>query len=377
MFSLYIHIPFCVRKCLYCDFLSGPCTEEMKEAYVRALLSEIRREAPFYADRTVETIFFGGGTPSLLSEEQLTGLMDCVRQNFHIAGTAEISMEMNPGTATAEKIACMRQNGINRLSIGLQSASDECLKRLGRIHTFRQFEECFRQARESGFSNINVDVMAALPGQSLQDYEQTLHTVLSFEPEHISAYSLIVEEGTWFYENRETLNLPDEDTDRRMYERTAELLAEQGYRRYEISNYAREGFACRHNLAYWKRTDYAGFGIGAASFVNGVRFCNTGSLERYLAMPCRKEQVEPLSREDAMEEFMFLGLRCMEGVSVQEFQRQFGVSVEQIYGRSIRKMEDEGLLKRSIPALADEDEMLFLSKKGIDVSNYVFEHFLL
>ncbi len=375
MFSLYIHIPFCVRKCRYCDFLSGPYGEDMREAYVKALVAELRRESLFYRNREVETIFFGGGTPSLLTEEQLTRIMHTIYNCFRVARQAEISLEMNPGTVTKEKLKTMGVLGINRLSIGLQSASDELLRQLGRIHTWAQFEECYGLARQQGFDNINIDVMSALPGQSLEVYEETLHKVLELEPEHISAYSLILEEGTWFWEHQKELDFVGEDLDRQMYGRTKELLAKKGYIRYEISNYARPGYACQHNLAYWRRTDYVGFGIGAASFVEGVRYRNTGQIKAYLTQKSPKNQIEPLSVQDAMEEFMFLGLRCMEGVYAQEFEKQFGRSLQDVYGEAIDALKQEGLLSVSHDEKA-ENSRVFLTERGIDLSNYVFEKFL-
>lgn len=370
MFSLYIHIPFCVRKCLYCDFLSAAYPTELRAAYAEALNAEIKREAGFYRNRRVNTIFFGGGTPTLLTEEQLEELMETVWGNFDVAEDAEISMEMNPGTADWKKLVRMRQLGINRLSIGLQAAEDELLQKLGRIHTWKQFEEAYGMARAVGFRNINVDIMSALPGQKLADYEHTLQAVLSFEPEHISAYSLILEEGTPFYEQRESLALPEEEEERQMYDLTEKLLRAEGYHRYEISNYAKDGYECRHNLAYWRRTDYAGFGLGASSFISGVRFQNTRSMEQYLMGKRKKEQVEPLSREDAMEEFMFLGMRCMAGVSAEDFRQQFGTEMESVYGKVLTELEKQGLTAR-------EGDRFFLTKRGIDVSNYVFAQFLL
>ena len=369
MFSIYVHIPFCVQKCLYCDFLSAPAGSGQRAAYVRALGREIDREAPLYADRSVSTIFFGGGTPSLLSAEEIAFLGGKLREAFRIEPDAEISMEMNPGTVTKEKLHAMKNAGVNRLSIGLQSTSDELLLKLGRIHTFAQFEESFHLARKQGFSNINIDIMSALPGQSVADYEETLKRVCAFVPEHISAYSLIVEEGTPFYERKEELLLPTEEEERRMYYLTGELLLENGYERYEISNYARAGYACRHNLAYWGRTDYLGLGIGASSFVDGVRYADTRDWKRYLTMEHMKEQIEPITKEDAMAEFMFLGLRRMAGVSANVFYREFGKTVESVYGKALKRLKEQRLLTM-------EGERIFLTDFGIDVSNYVFEQFL-
>lgn len=370
MFSIYLHIPFCVRKCLYCDFLSGVYSEEMREAYVCALLRELEREAPFYQNRIAETVFMGGGTPTVLSERQLERIWLALRRLYRISEKAEITTEMNPGTASANKLWLLRELGVNRLSIGLQSDEDGLLKALGRIHTFAQFEEAYDGARQAGFDNINIDLMSALPGQRLSGYERTLNHMVSLSPEHISAYSLILEEGTPFYERRDSLDLPEEEEERQMYELTGSLLREAGYHRYEISNYAKEGYACRHNLAYWKRTGYAGFGLGASSFIEGIRFRNTSSMSVYLTGGHCKEEVQPLTKQEAMEEFMFLGLRCTDGVQGADFYEQFGDTVFQVYGEALCRLKDRGLITQ-------EGDCLRLTERGVDVSNYVFGEFLL
>ena len=286
--EIYIHIPFCVRKCAYCDFLSGPAAPEEQKAYVQALIKEIRAAACYRSRYEVTTIFFGGGTPSLLAGEQLDEIMRTIKESFPIREDAEITMEMNPGTANREKLKAYRQAGINRLSIGLQSANNQELKILGRIHTFETFLETYQMAREEGFDNINVDLMSALPGQTETSYEETVQKVLTLAPEHISSYSLIIEEGTPFFEwygKGETGNmpeLPDEDTERCMYRRTKELLEEAGYYRYEVSNYALPGKECRHNIGYWERKDYLGFGIGAASLLEENRFSNVRDRSVYV-----------------------------------------------------------------------------------------------
>ena len=258
--ELYFHIPFCVQKCLYCDFLSAPADEGTKRKYMEALLTETVGSAVQYQEYVVDSIFIGGGTPSTVAVEDMEHLLETVRGNYTVAEDVEITIEINPGTVDAEKLSRYRKAGINRLSIGMQSAKDEEMVRLGRIHTWRQFETAFRDARRVGFANINVDIMSALPGQSVESYEETLQKVLALEnpPEHISAYSLIVEEGTPFGEmyEKNLLQLPDEETDRFMYHRTRELLQGAGYHRYEISNYAKQGYACKHNCGYWTRTNY-------------------------------------------------------------------------------------------------------------------------
>lgn len=416
--ELYFHIPFCVRKCYYCDFLSFPAQEETKRRYMEALFAETAGSALSYADRTVTTVFIGGGTPSLVPVSSTERLMALIREHYRLAEDAEVTIEINPGTASPEKLSRYRQAGINRLSIGLQSADDRELAAIGRIHTWKQFEETFSHARKAGFQNINVDIMGALPGQTLSGYRGTLERVLSLDrpPEHISAYSLILEEGTVFYDRYQKglLELPDEDTDRLIYRETEEYLSRKGYRRYEISNYARESCECRHNCGYWRRKDYAGFGLGAASLVENVRFRNGGDLQDYLAAPlgCR-EDVQRLSREEQMEEFMFLGLRMTEGVSPAEFHGLFGQSIWEVYGGVIQKNIRDGLLafvtdpgdETSGTVMTGDENMgsnnrksadsgvcetdsgrrhglcsggrLALTERGLDLSNYVMAQFLL
>lgn len=376
--ELYIHIPFCVKKCSYCDFLSAPATEQTKEAYMAALFAEIGGRAKDYKERIVTSIFIGGGTPSLLSGDSIRQLMEHIREGFRLAPDAEITMEVNPGTVTAEKLTAFYAAGINRLSIGMQSAQEQELKILGRIHDFDGFCQVYREAVEAGFTNINVDVMSGLPGQTLASYKDTLEKVLRLEPmpQHISAYSLIVEEGTPFaaMADRGELPLPEEDTERAMYEETIEVLAGYGFHRYEISNYALDGYECRHNVGYWIRRDYLGFGIGAASLIGNVRFQNGRDLNAYLAHPlaCREEQ-QSLTTKEQMEETMFLGLRLIRGVSYPEFARCYGQTLEEVYGEVIARNVADGLLT------VREDETgrrLALTGRGLDVSNYVMAQFL-
>lgn len=376
--ELYVHIPFCVKKCSYCDFLSAPATEQTKEAYMAALFAEIGGRAKDYKERIVTSIFIGGGTPSLLSGDSIRQLMEHIREGFSLAPDAEITMEVNPGTVTVEKLTAFYGAGINRLSIGMQSAQEQELKILGRIHDFDGFCQVYREAVEAGFTNINVDVMSGLPGQTLASYKDTLEKVLRLEPmpQHISAYSLIVEEGTPFaaMADRGELPLPEEDTERAMYEETIEVLAGYGFHRYEISNYALDGYECRHNVGYWVRRDYLGFGIGAASLIDNVRFQNGRDLNAYLAHPlaCREEQ-QSLTTQEQMEETMFLGLRLIRGVSYPEFARCYGQTLEEVYGEVIARNEADGLLT------VREDETgrrLMLTGRGLDVSNYVMAQFL-
>lgn len=377
--ELYIHIPFCVKKCSYCDFLSAPATEQTREAYMAALFAEIEGRAKDYKDRIVTSVFIGGGTPSLLSGDRINQLMEHIREGFTLAEDAEITMEVNPGTATAEKFTAFHAAGINRLSIGMQSAQEKELKMLGRIHDFGSFVQVYREAVEAGFTNINVDVMSGLPGQTLASYRDTLEKVLHLEPmpQHISAYSLIVEEGTPFaaMAERGELPLPEEDTERAMYEETIEVLAKYGFHRYEISNYALDGYECRHNVGYWIRRDYLGFGIGAASLIDNVRFQNGRDLNTYLAhsFACREEE-QSLTTQEQMEETMFLGLRLVRGVSYEDFEKQYGKSPEEVYGEVIAKNVADGLL--TVREEENRGRYLALTKRGLDLSNYVMAQFL-
>lgn len=390
--SLYIHIPFCVRKCGYCDFLSAPADEKARDRYVQALLMEIERyRGTETADRKIKTLYIGGGTPSILSVNQLDCIMQKIKCTFNFYDDIEASMEMNPGTASKEKCRALYQMGINRLSIGLQSTNDKELKTLGRIHSYEDFLNTYTWCREAGFQNINVDLMAALPYQTVESYTTGLRKIIRLAPEHISAYSLILEEGTPFYQkyNSGCYPLPDEEQERLMYRETEQILAQAGYERYEISNYAKKGYACRHNLVYWQGGDYLGLGLGSSSYMDGVRFHNTTDFNTYVNQGAYVEDREELSVQAKMEEFMFLGLRVIAGVSGTEFEKRFGKTMEDVYGDVLRKHEEEGLLQidrkedRKEAAAAEPAkgktniEKVMLTTKGVDVSNYVFADFLL
>ena len=369
--ELYIHIPFCIRKCDYCDFLSGPSDPGKRAAYVQALLKEIQAVKEGRG-RSVSSIFIGGGTPSVLDERLLGDILREIRNRFKMEEDAEITIEVNPGTANIGKLQAYREMGINRLSIGLQSPEDRELKILGRIHNYGQFLETYQEARTVGFDNINIDLMNAIPDQTYEGWVKNLRTVAELEPEHISAYSLIVEEGTPFAARK--LNLPDEDTEYNMYEATAQILKEYGFEQYEISNYARKGRECRHNVGYWTRQDYLGFGLGASSLYGKERFANTADMKKYLENSKNPEKIrekEPfLTREDEMAEFMFLGLRMTKGISKADFQRCFGCTIESVYGEVLEKYE-------SMELLLEKDGRIFLSREGIHVSNSIMAEFLL
>ena len=377
--ELYVHIPFCIRKCAYCDFVSGPGTKAMQKEYEEALLAEIDA-AEETAEREVISVFFGGGTPSAVDAGMLARVMEKLRSKYVFSEDAEITLEANPGTLDAEKLKCYRKSGFNRISIGCQSVHDEELKRLGRIHTFAEFQESFALARDAGFANINVDLMSGLPEQSEEKWEESLRTIAELSPEHISAYSLIVEEGTPFaaMAERGELPLPEEETERAMYEETIEVLAKYGFHRYEISNYARDGYECRHNVGYWIRRDYLGFGIGAASLIDNVRFQNEKSLGAYLAHPLEsREEEQTLTVQDRMEETMFLGLRLTRGVSCVDFAEQYGRTVEEVYGEVIARNVADGLLTvTERKENQKKDRFLALTKRGLDLSNYVMAQFL-
>lgn len=375
--ELYLHIPFCVSKCKYCDFLSAPSGEEQRQIYVERLCRRIRYWSDVIHNYGYEivSIFVGGGTPSILTEAQITQVFEAVHESFPIREDAEITLEMNPGTDVKDKLPVYRELGINRLSMGLQSADNEELKCLGRIHTYEDFRQVYQWAREAGFTNINVDLMSAIPGQTLESYEDTLRKVADLEPEHISAYSLIIEEGTPFYERygegRHAEELPDEDIERQMYVRTGEILEDYGYHRYEISNYAKDGYECRHNLGYWDRKEYLGLGAGASSLMDHIRWKEPDHIGPSTGLVLEeREDFTRLRRKDEMEEFMFLGLRKINGVSEYNFYKSFRVSMDEIYKESIENLIKEGLLVR-------EEDRIRLTDRGIDLSNYALSQFLL
>lgn len=406
--ELYLHIPFCERKCAYCDFLSAPADLPVRISYIKKLQEEIAYYGAQYGEYQVSSIFFGGGTPTILEGYQLAAILETVKEHFNITTDAEITVECNPGTLTAGKAEKLVQAGFNRLSMGLQSADDRELQLLGRIHNFAQFLESYDLARKAGFQNINVDLMSALPGQTLKSWQDTLQKVTALRPEHISAYSLIIEEGTPFYERfaederiREEGGhprlLPEEDVERQMYELTETFLQIKGYERYEISNYAKPGYECRHNCGYWIRKDYLGLGLGASSLVEHQRFQNTSDLKTYLEQEyspqCEGQDeriaetiqlqeetgltqtghhihIETLDKKSEMEEFMFLGLRLMAGISRQQFEDTFRVTLESVYGEVLRKLKGEQLIEEVAGYVR-------LTEHGIDVSNYVLAEFLL
>lgn len=378
--ELYLHIPFCVRKCNYCDFFSASGTPKEQADYVSAMIQEIQSYQELSGEYEVQTIFLGGGTPSLLTPEQIEKIFTTIYHIFSVNENAEITMEMNPGTVDIEKLRAMKAAGVNRLSIGLQSAQNEELKMLGRIHTYEEFLETWKLTEQAGFKNRNIDLMSALPGQTMESYKDTLSKVLALEPEHISAYSLILEEGTVFYDwyekgklDRGAWKLPSEEEEYAMGELTIQRLAEAGMHRYEISNYAKSGKECRHNLGYWDRVEYLGIGAGSSSLIKGERFDHIRDRKAYIEKIRNGESIlidrEILSVESQMEEFMYLGLRKIEGVSRTDFQNYFGKNVDDVYGEILDKLEEEQLLEFS-------GDRIRLTHRGMDVSNCVLAEFL-
>lgn len=447
--GIYIHIPFCVHKCIYCDFLSSPADVHTRKQYVRALINEIylTREGKcankliknvLQGDNTsyedmeeqavngltsdyalydtvcmadyektimqedisgcvddiksenghiVTSIFIGGGTPSAIDAEDISDILDAVRKNYNVSDKAEITIECNPGTMDKKKAAIYRKAGINRISFGLQSTDNNELRMLGRIHTYEQFMESYKIAREAGFDNINIDLMSALPGQTMESFKAVLEKALSLGAEHISVYSLIVEEGTRLSDNIDSFPpIPSDDEDRQMYYMTKEMLSSCGYEQYEISNYAQKGYECKHNLKYWERCDYLGFGIGAASLYGGRRYTNISDIGRYMDVLAEitnaldksyvnellqiRTDMEELSKEDEMSEYMFLGLRKTKGIDITDFKEEFGTDIKDIFGEAIEDNIARGLL-------IHDGNCLYLSKRGIDISNTVMSDFIL
>ena len=403
--GVYVHIPFCVKKCAYCDFLSFSAKQEEVSAYVEALAEEIKGKKEQFSDYCVTTIFLGGGTPSILEGVYTASIFRALRESFDIAENAEITMEVNPGTVSEEKINMWKTCGVNRLSIGLQSVDDGELKMLGRIHTYDEFLTTWKMVRKAGFHNVNIDLISAIPGQTKKSWETTLRTVAQLQPEHISAYSLIIEEGTVFgtiygedgericqkellsressmpevsdkdgniRKDRQILPLPDEDTERAIYEITEKILREYGYERYEISNYAKPGFESRHNLGYWSHIPYLGVGLNASSYLDEKRFENPSDMKDYLEIQSFGDAYEgarSLSVYEQMEEFMFLGLRKTKGISKKEFIERFGCSMDSVYGKPLIESMKQGMMK-------EEGDRVFLTQDGTLVSNQVLCEFL-
>lgn len=374
--SLYIHIPFCIKKCLYCDFPSYGGCESIFDDYVNALINEIRETKESFSDYNIKSIFLGGGTPSILSPKLTGKIMDTVFNCFNIDSNCEITTEANPKTVDEFKLREYKAMDINRISFGVQAWQNNILKSLGRVHTIDDFIKNIAQARDIGFKNINADIMFALPNQTLYDWEETLEKIIKLNPTHISAYSLIIEDGTVFGKMYDEGNLKpfDEVLDRKMYYMAKEMLSDKGYNQYEISNFAKEGFECYHNKVYWRCDEYIGYGLGSHSYFNGKRFNNTYDIEKYIGSKGKysviKENIEKLKIEDMYAEFMFMGLRMTKGIEKQRFFERFNKSVFDVYGNEIKHLKELNLINET-------DTNIMLTEKGIDVSNTVFEKFII
>lgn len=370
--SLYIHIPFCKQKCFYCDFPSYASIDYLREDYVKALCKEIEGKAINYK---IKSIFIGGGTPSYLETKEIAKLLKTISK-LDLEEGLEFTMECNPGALAEEKLKTMIDGGVNRISMGLQAVQNSLLKDIGRIHTFKEFTGNFNLARKVGFKNINVDLMFGLPNQSFDEWKESLEIIASLNPEHISAYSLIVEEGTAFYKlwEKNKLILPSEEDERRMYSETKEILKAKGYHQYEISNYSKEGYECYHNKVYWKSMNYLGLGSASTSFIDGKRIKNIENVKAYIdgIMDDKSIVLEENenSKEDNIEEFVFMGLRMIEGISKEEFKKRFKLDIYEIYNKEIKKNIENGLL-------LDVDDRLKLTEKGIEFSNLVMSDFIL
>ncbi|QUH31000.1 radical SAM family heme chaperone HemW [Vallitalea guaymasensis] len=373
--SLYIHIPFCKSKCNYCDFLSFDNKDSVIKEYVNALINEIKNYSDFAKDSNVKSIFIGGGTPSILSCPDIEKIFDTLKSYYNIDRDAEITIEANPGTLDEEKIKVLLSSDVNRISMGLQSCNNGLLKKLGRIHTWEEFLNNYNMIRNSGFDNINIDLMFALPNQTISDIENDLKKIISLRPEHISYYSLIIEEGTKFsrlYDDNK-LVLPAEDVERDMYWLIHDTLQDNGYKHYEISNYALDNRECYHNKVYWKEEEYIGMGLGASSYFEGFRYKNINNLSNYIDIngdiSKLKESTEKISKKTSIEEYMFLGLRLLEGIDKIDFYNRWGHEIEYYYKDVIQELIEKGLI-------IEDGCRLRLTKKGIDVSNFALSMFL-
>lgn len=370
--GIYIHIPFCKRKCHYCDFISFSGKQKLIEQYINSLKQEINRYKINKQDYLIETIYFGGGTPSFIESKYIIDILQEIKQKFNIGKNAEITIEINPGTVDEQKLKDYYNAGVNRISFGLQSTRSELLKLVGRIHSYSSFLQCYKLARKVGFKNINVDLMIGLPVQTLQDVERDIERIVELKPEHISVYSLIVEEGTVIEEkiNNKELYLPSEDLERKMYWKVKDTLEEKGYKHYEISNFAKPGYESEHNLACWNQEEYIGFGLAAHSYINNKRFSNGHDFERYFEWPEYGRVVhEKQNKEDKMKEYMLLSLRKIEGVKISDFKNKFVDNPIYLYRESLNKLVAKELMEIDVDSIK-------LTNKGIDLANIVWEEFV-
>mgnify|MGYP006068433937 FL=1 len=377
--GIYIHIPFCMKKCFYCDFVSYANKEDMIEKYIKALEKEIKIKAEENKLLKINTIYIGGGTPSFIDSKHIVYIINAIKESFNVKENAEITIEVNPGTVTKNKLEDYIKCGINRISIGLQTTNNELLKQIGRIHTYEQFLETYNLIRMVGFNNINVDLMLALPNQTIKDLEDSLNKVIMLKPEHISVYSLILEEKTKLYDLVESgkLELLDESIERNMYWKVKNILEQNGYKHYEISNFAKEGYESKHNLNCWNQEEYLGMGVAAHSYLNNKRYSNTENLEQYINKLLDEEGIkndivtvhEEQTLEDKQKEYMLLGLRKIEGIKISDFKNKFVQNPIYIFRKELDKLVKEDLIQV-------EDNNIKLTKKGLDLANLVFEEFV-
>ncbi len=371
--SAYVHIPFCRAKCFYCDFNSYPGRENLFKDYVTALILEINRAEPVEAE--LDSVYFGGGTPTILHPDALASILDAINSRFGISGSAEVTVEANPGTVDASSISELCKAGFNRLSIGVQSFNDDILERIGRIHTTSEARSAIMQGRDAGFSNISIDLMYALPDQTIEDWQNTLDAALEISPEHISLYELTVEEGTVFGNLRRKcqINLPDEDLQIEMYTLAINSLTNAGYEHYEVSNFAKPGYRSRHNQVYWRNEPYFGFGAGASGYIGGTRYTNISSpdfyIERLLAGESVVESSETVTGRQSMGETVMLGLRMLDGLDLDAFEERYGVSLFDVYRKEVTEFTTKGLLEVA-------DSRLRLTSKGLFLANTVAASFL-
>lgn len=365
MKGLYIHIPFCKQKCKYCDFVSFPCMEELADKYINAL----KIEAEKYRGEKVDTIFMGGGTPSILNPKQIKEVAKMCFDVFDVANNYEFTTEANPGTIDDDKISAMLNGGINRISVGVQSFNDAELKKIGRIHDAKTAYNTICHLNKRGFENINVDIMTALPSQTFESLKNTLDTALTLPIKHISAYSLIIEDGTPIEKeySKGLLDIPNEDTDREMYMYTVDFFYKNGFKQYEISNFAKDGYECRHNVKYWTSEEYIGLGTASHSYIGNYRFYNTYEIKEYIG-GAEKEVVE-LTENDKIAEFMITGLRMRIGVSEKDFKSRFGKNIKDVFGSEFDKFIKLGLMQY-------DGERYSLTLDGINVSNSILCEFV-
>ena len=375
--GIYVHIPFCIKKCDYCDFISYTNCYELQEKYAERLVEEIEENKDLLKNNFVSTIYIGGGTPSSINPELIRKILNKIYEICWISkiekNKTEITIEVNPGTTTKNNLQLYKNCGINRLSIGLQSTNDILLKEIGRIHNYKQFLDTYKWAKEAGFKNINVDLMLGLPGQDIEVLKESLENIIKLEPmpNHVSIYSLIVEEGTKIEEkiNSGKLKLPDDEEERRQYHYTKNYLELKGYKHYEISNFAKPGFESKHNMNCWKQKQYVGFGVAAHSYINGIRYSNTSNLEEYLNTNTKKNIEETQNKFDMEKEYMMLGLRKLDGISISKFEEKFGENPIYLFRNELQKLVEENLLE------VDLDDIR-LTNKGLDLANLVWEEFV-